>query len=107
MLELVIQNFHNKSFKSSRESQTLLKLAQDHYMDWMHACGGKGRCTTCRVEVIDGSANLEPITVAEQRFFDLNKLKPNERLACQAVLKGKVVVKIPDSCKFPHLDYSE
>jgi uncharacterized 2Fe-2S/4Fe-4S cluster protein (DUF4445 family) len=32
---------------------------------------------------------------------------PNERLACQAVLTGKVVVKIPDSCKFPHLDYSE
>lgn len=107
MLELVIQNFHNKRFESSLESQTLLKLAQAHYMDWMHACGGKGRCTTCRIEVINGSANLEPITEAEQRFFDLGKLKPNERLACQAVLTGKVVVKIPDSCKFPHLDYSE
>jgi 2Fe-2S ferredoxin len=88
MLELVIQNFNNKSFESSLESQTLLNLAQDHYMDWMHACGGKGRCTTCRVEVIDGSANLGPITEAEQFTYNVNVSATGEWLGRSVVAAG-------------------
>ncbi|WP_460503711.1 2Fe-2S iron-sulfur cluster-binding protein, partial [Hymenobacter agri] len=31
---------------------TLLAALQAAGHDWMHACGAKGRCTTCRVQVL-------------------------------------------------------
>ena len=55
-------------------------IEQDAGVDILHACGGNARCTTCRIEFIDG----EP-----QRMTKAEKLKLEEkalsgvRLACQ------------------------
>ena len=32
----------------------VLAIEQDAGVDILHACGGNARCTTCRVEFIDG-----------------------------------------------------
>ena len=32
----------------------VLAIEQDAQVDVLHACGGNARCTTCRVEFIDG-----------------------------------------------------
>ena len=32
----------------------VLAIEQDAGVDVLHACGGNARCTTCRVEFIDG-----------------------------------------------------
>ena len=32
----------------------VLALEQDAGIDQLHACGGNARCTTCRVEFLDG-----------------------------------------------------
>jgi 2Fe-2S ferredoxin len=105
--QLVIQNLHNKVLEESLQAKTILKMAQEHRIDWMHACGGKGRCTTCRVKVLQGMEGLAELTAAEQKYRDIGRLQADERLSCQALVHGRVVVQIPDACKFPQVSYSE
>ena len=52
--------------------------------DWWHACGAKGRCTTCRVRVLAGAEHLTPLTEPERRYQAAGRLRATERLACQA-----------------------
>src|SRR4051812_36060628 len=93
---ILIQNLHNLKLDVSDEKLPLLKHFQDHYLDWMHACGGKGRCTTCKLKVLNGLQNFEPLTEAEQRFHRLGALAEDERLSCQARIFGDVIVCVPE-----------
>ncbi|GGF17668.1 2Fe-2S iron-sulfur cluster-binding protein [Hymenobacter cavernae] len=87
---------------------TLLATVQGAGYDWLHACGGKGRCTTCRVEVVEGLANLTPLTDTELRYRAAGRLLAHERLTCQARLaEGTVVGRVPEATKLPHVRYSE
>jgi adenylate cyclase len=46
-------------------------------------CGGRGRCSTCRVRVVHGTDTLPPASAAERRVLDRVGAPPNVRLACQ------------------------
>ncbi|HYA28107.1 MAG TPA: adenylate/guanylate cyclase domain-containing protein [Acidobacteriota bacterium] len=46
-------------------------------------CGGRGRCSTCRVRVAQGLANLPPPSAGERRVLERVGAPPNVRLACQ------------------------
>jgi adenylate cyclase len=46
-------------------------------------CGGRGRCSTCRVRVRTGRAGLVPPSEDEQRVLDRIGARRNVRLACQ------------------------
>jgi adenylate cyclase len=46
-------------------------------------CGGRGRCSTCRVRVVSGGETLPPASLAERRVLDRVGAPPNVRLACQ------------------------
>lgn len=86
---------------------TLLAALQAAGHDWMHACGAKGRCTTCRLEVREGLENLSPPTDAELRYRASGRLQADERLTCQARLPaGAVVGRVPQATKLPHVQYS-
>ena len=86
---------------------TLLAALQAAGQDWMHACGAKGRCTTCRVQVSGGLENLSPPTVAELRYQAAGRLLPTERLTCQARLPtGCVTGRVPEAVQLPHVRYS-
>src|ERR1041385_7954416 len=58
----------------------VLAIEQDAHVDILHACGGNARCTTCRVEFIDG----EParMTTAERDVLAARGLA-GVRLSCQ------------------------
>src|SRR5712691_827938 len=45
--------------------------------------GGRGRCSTCRVRIVQGGASLPPASVEEHRVLDRVGAPPNVRLACQ------------------------
>ena len=62
------------------------------FADVAHAsvCGGRGRCTTCRVKIDQGIDNLEPAAELEQLALKRINAAPNVRLACQARLIGDV-----------------
>lgn len=46
-------------------------------------CGGKGRCSTCRVQVIDGGETLSKPDSTEQATLNRINADPDVRLACQ------------------------
>lgn len=104
MTRIVIQNL-GKTVEVNSFPKTILKAVQEEGIDWMHACGGKGRCITCKAIVLEGEANLEPLTEAELRYQRQGLLRSGERLACQSVIAGDVVVRVPEESKLPHLTY--
>ena len=85
----------------------MLQAVGEAGIDWMHACGGKGRCTTCMMQVIAGAEQLGPYTAGELRMQKAERLPPGYRLACQCTLEGDVEVRIPDVNKLPHMQYSD
>ncbi len=62
------------------------------FADMAHpsVCGGRARCTTCRVKVDEGIENLDSVGELEALALKRIKAPPNVRLACQATLKGDV-----------------
>ena len=106
MANLTVLNLANLRVNVSAP-QTVLRAVQATGTDWMHACGAKGRCTTCRMQVVSGLQNLSPETAAELKYRQAGRLKANERLACQCtVLQGEVTVKVPKQTQLPHQVYN-
>jgi adenylate cyclase len=56
-----------------------------------HACGGKARCSTCRVLVVDGRCS--PRAGGEGDLAELLCLEPAIRLGCQAGAETDVIVR--------------
>ncbi len=106
MLEVTIKNLHSKTIHCKSKTEKLLDILLSE-TDWMHACGKKGRCTTCTAIVVKGKEHLSEPTEAELRFIKLGKLGENERLSCQCELSGNIEIKAPKLYQLPHLEYSE
>lgn len=107
MVKIVIENLDKKELEVNNDSKSVLVHLQDHFVDWMHACGAKGRCTTCKMEIIKGNTQLSGLTPAELKYRELNELGENERLACQACALGDIVIRVPESSKLPHVSYTD
>jgi 2Fe-2S ferredoxin len=107
MAKIVIENLFGKVLLVQGTRKTLLQHFHDNQLDWMHACGGKGRCTTCKVIVKEGLENLPPPTPAEARYRLQNALKFNERLSCQVKIEGDISIIAPEDYKLPHIRYSD
>ncbi len=67
--------------KLLEKGQTILKVAQDLGIPINAGCGGLGICGECKVEIEKGMESLNSRTKAEE------KLKEDERLACQALIE--------------------
>ncbi|MQB41402.1 adenylate/guanylate cyclase domain-containing protein [Rhizobium sp. ICMP 5592] len=55
-------------------------------------CGGKGQCSTCRVQIIEGADNLLPPEGLEQKTLNRIGATPDVRLACQVRPTGNISV---------------
>ena len=66
-----------------RPGQTLLEIIRAHSIPHASLCGGRGRCTTCRVRIDEGLFELEKPSPLEQFALDRIGAAPNVRLACQ------------------------
>ena len=67
-------------FEVPEGKRLVLALEQDAKIDQLHACGGHARCTTCRVEFLDGEPDR--MTVAERDVLAARGLS-GIRLSCQ------------------------
>jgi adenylate cyclase len=56
------------------------------------ACGGRGRCSTCRIEILAGAANTPEPTAAEQETLSRVRAPSTVRLACQLRPVGDITV---------------
>jgi ferredoxin len=68
----------------------VLALENDAGIDQLHACGGHARCTTCRVEFVEGEPRR--MTVAERDVLNTRGLT-GVRLSCQILCEEDMTVR--------------
>ncbi|MGR3679208.1 MAG: adenylate/guanylate cyclase domain-containing protein [Paracoccaceae bacterium] len=68
---------------SSQKGLTLLEMSRAAGVPHTSLCGGKGRCTTCRVVIEEGADLLHPPGDVESRSLQAVNASPSTRLACQ------------------------
>jgi ferredoxin len=78
------------TFDVPQGKRLVLALAQDAGIDQLHACGGHARCTTCRVEFVEGEP--ERMTVAERDVLQARGLT-GVRLSCQILCDHDMTVR--------------
>ena len=66
---------------------SILEASLDAGIPHAHVCGGRGRCSTCRIRVDRGLDQLEPPRQNERRVLRRIGAPENIRLACQAFPK--------------------
>ena len=71
---------------------TILKAAHAGGVDITATCGGRGRCTSCRVKFLTGAPPPPTIMDALQLGDDL--VREGYRLSCQCVLHEPVIVQL-------------
>ncbi len=71
---------------------TVLEASKANNIPHASVCGGRGRCSTCRVRVVEGEATLPEITPDEQKVLDRISAPPLVRLACQTRPTSDVTV---------------
>jgi 2Fe-2S ferredoxin len=75
---------------------SVLDIALDAGIPLEHACGGNCACTTCHVIIREGAGNLRPMSEDEaDRLESAWDVRPESRLACQAIVTGDVVCEVP------------
>ncbi len=76
---------------------TLLDISRHFAVPHASICGGRARCSTCRVRVLVGLDRLPPPDEREQRVLTRVGAAGNVRLACQIVPRAdmKVVTLLP------------
>ena len=76
----------------------VLALTDEAGVDQLHACGGHARCTTCRVEFIEGKP--EEMTAAEKELHearDLGDLRLSCQIACDTDMTVKAISRVEGS----------
>lgn len=79
---------------------TIMEAAHAHSLYWPTTCGGEGICTSCACKIEDGVENLDPRGRSERKTLSEERgqaaLRDGRlRLACQARVRGDVVVTKP------------
>jgi 2Fe-2S ferredoxin len=76
----------------ARPDETVLDAARRAAVPLGNSCGATGICARCRVRVVSGAENLSPPTTIELRTASARGFAADERLACQAVVRGDCAV---------------
>jgi len=105
-LKVRIRNLNDLEIQVDNDQETVLSALQRNFVDWMHACGGKGRCTTCKAIVEEGLDEMSELSEAELKYKEKGLLGSNERLICQTRVLGNVIIVVPEENKLPHIQYT-
>lgn len=84
------------TFEAEKE-QTVMAAALAAGLRWPTVCGGNGDCLVCHVDVLEGAQHLADPSAAETQAVrnlagDRGGRGDHVRLACQARVRGDVVV---------------
>jgi ferredoxin len=85
------------------EGKKLVLVIEDAGIDILHRCGGNARCTTCRVEVLEGDpggmGELERNRLALEA-----ELADNVRLSCQIKTHNDLKVRVVNQASVRGMD---
>jgi class 3 adenylate cyclase/nitrite reductase/ring-hydroxylating ferredoxin subunit len=73
--------------------ETLLEAGLKSGIAFAHACGGRAKCSTCRISVVEGLEACSERTEIEQQMADRLGLTDDMRLACQLRPNGNVSIR--------------
>lgn len=73
---------------------TLLNTLHQYGVMLSSACGGKGSCGQCKVQVIEGGGEILP---TEKVHFTRKEQQAHWRLGCQVKVKDDLKIQVPDS----------
>src|SRR5438132_9364942 len=71
---------------------TVLRAAHDAGIDVTATCGGRGRCTSCRVKFVAGA--VPPPTIGDEVQLGDEQVREGYRLACQCAPTEAVTVQL-------------
>jgi adenylate cyclase len=83
-----------ESVEDVADGETLLRVSIRRRIPHHHQCGGQARCTTCRVQVLDGASHLSALNPWEQEVAKQRRWDDYTRLGCQLKIHGDVVVRL-------------
>ena len=78
----------------ANSGKPLLSTMADNNVFLPSACGGKGSCGQCKVQVVNGGGEILP---TETVHFSRKEIKDNWRLACQVKVKEDMAIEVPAS----------
>ncbi len=91
-----------KAFEAEDGRKLVLAL-EDAGVDILHRCGGKAKCTTCRVEIEEGDPG--PMNDFERnRLAAETGLAENVRLSCQVHVSGDLKVRVVNQASVKGID---
>lgn len=73
----------------------LLKFLHDQGIPVGSACGGKGLCASCKLEVLNGEKNLSRPKDKELELLERNGLGTQVRISCQCTILGDIEISAP------------
>ena len=85
------------------EGKKLVLVLEDAGIDILHRCGGNARCTTCRVEVLEGNPG-EMGELERNRLAMEAELEPNVRLSCQIRVQNDLKVRVINQASVRGID---
>ena len=71
---------------------SVLEASRSHHLPHLSMCGGRARCTTCRVRITSGASNCPPPAADEREALQRIGAGEDIRLACQLRPTGDVGV---------------
>ena len=74
---------HRRADREVPHGPTLLEISRMHNIPHASVCGGRARCSTCRVRIDEGSGSLTPPGYPEAITLASIAAPQNVRLACQ------------------------
>src|SRR5215213_1665568 len=80
----------------------VLAIEEDAGVDILHRCGSYARCTTCRIEYLEGDP--EKMTRAELNVLKKRDLLGQVRLSCQALCDHDMKVRVLMTVSSSELD---
>ena len=81
----------------------LVLAIEDAGVDILHRCGGNARCTTCRVEILEGEPE-EMHELERNRLAVESELAPNTRLSCQIHIGNDLRVRVINQVSIRGMD---
>ena len=79
---------------NAQSGKTLLATLADGGVHLSSACGGKGSCGQCKVQVLSGGGDMLP---TEAVHFTRRQMKDHWRLGCQVKVKSDLEIKVDES----------
>lgn len=92
--EVTISINEGKKMIHAAGGKSLLATLGENGVHLSSACGGKGSCGQCKLQVTSGGGDMLP---TEAVHFTRRQIKDNWRLGCQVKVKGDMEIKVSEA----------